>query len=74
MGWIPSLQTDYQVHVEHCYPIPDDEEEERLNDLKEVESGVRSVSSYQEKWGILPGRDGEKTIEPEPADKLKEEG
>ena len=40
----------YSVHIEHRYPIPDDEEAEREGDMREVAQGVRSRRSYIEKW------------------------
>ncbi len=43
---------DFSVHLEHLYPIPEDEETERELDLKEVTAGVRSPESYREKWGV----------------------
>ncbi len=42
------------IHIEHLYPIIEDEESERELDLREVEAGVRSAESYAEKWGITP--------------------
>ncbi len=42
------------IHIEHLYPIMEDEENERELDLREVEAGVRSSESYAEKWGIIP--------------------
>jgi len=45
-------RNDFSVHIEHLYPIPEDEEIERELDLREVETGVRSAESYREKWGI----------------------
>ncbi len=45
-------RTDFTVHIEHLYPIPEDEEVERELDLREVEAGVRSAESYREKWGV----------------------
>ncbi len=47
------LCEDFDVHIEHLYPIPEDEEAERELDLREVEAGVRSAESYREKWGII---------------------
>ncbi|MBE6754566.1 MAG: phage portal protein [Ruminococcaceae bacterium] len=41
-----------KIHVEHLYPIPEDEEAERELDLREVAAGVRSPESYREKWNI----------------------
>lgn len=47
----PPLPPDsYAVRVDHLYPIPEDEEEERAHDLQEVCAGVRSRLSYLEKW------------------------
>ena len=40
----------YTVSIDHRYPIPDDEETERLNDMSEVAQQVRSHKSYIEKW------------------------
>lgn len=45
-------RSDAVVHIEHLYPIPEDEEIERELDLREVEAGVRSAKSYREKWGV----------------------
>lgn len=42
------------IHIEHLYPIIEDEESERELDLREVEAGVRSAESYAEKWGVYP--------------------
>ena len=39
--------------------LPDDEETERVNDLKEVEAQVRSRRSYMEKWKIAADPQGE---------------
>ncbi|MBQ9993971.1 MAG: phage portal protein [Clostridia bacterium] len=44
---------DFSVHIEHLYPIMEDEEGERELDLREVSEGVRSSESYREKWNIL---------------------
>ena len=40
----------YSIHIEHLYPIFEDEDTERQLDLKEVEAGVRTPESYREKW------------------------
>jgi hypothetical protein len=40
----------FSVNVEHLYPIPDDEEDERVRDLSEVAGGARSRLSYIKKW------------------------
>jgi len=41
---------DISVHIEHLYPILEDEHSERELDLREVESGVRTIDSYRRKW------------------------
>ncbi len=41
---------DISVHIEHLYPIMADEHSERELDLREVESGVRTIDSYRRKW------------------------
>ena len=51
----------YTVHIEHRYPIPDDEEAEREGDMREVAQGVRSRRGYIEKW--QPEIDGEAELE-----------
>lgn len=43
---------DYNIHIEHLYPILEDEETERINDMAEVAGEVRSRKSYIEKWKI----------------------
>jgi len=40
----------YRVKIEHLFPIPEDEEEERDRDLTEVAQQVRSRQSYIGKW------------------------
>ena len=40
----------HTIKVEHLYPIPDDEDEERAADLTEVGAGARSKLSYIGKW------------------------
>lgn len=52
---------DFTVHIEHMYPIFEDDEQERLNDLLEVENNVRSREGYIEKWNEQP--DSQQEIE-----------
>ncbi len=40
----------FSVRIEHLYPIPDDEEDERVRDLSEVAGGARSRLAYIRKW------------------------
>lgn len=41
---------EYTVKIEHLYPITDDEEDERAQDLREVAQGARSIKNFLEKW------------------------
>jgi hypothetical protein len=41
---------EFSVRIEHLYPIPDNEEEERARDLSEVAGGARSRLGYIRKW------------------------
>ena len=50
---------DTAVHVEHLYPILEDDFDEMENDMQEVVRQVRSRKSYIEKWGIAPDADAE---------------
>lgn len=54
-------EIDYTVRVEHLYPIPDDEEDERARDLDEVSRGARSRLSYIKKWQPDADAEGELT-------------
>ncbi|MEG2624106.1 MAG: phage portal protein, partial [Clostridia bacterium] len=45
---LPEL--DCTIQIEHLYPIPEDEEDERMNDMSEVNAKVRSRVSYIDKW------------------------
>lgn len=52
---------EFTVLIEHLYPLTDDEEEERAQDLREVAQGARSIHSYLDKW--RPGDDAEEEIQ-----------
>lgn len=41
----------YQITIEHQYPLPEDENDEKQMDLSEVSNRARSVRSYLMKWG-----------------------
>ena len=43
-------EIEYSVRVVHLYPIPDEEEDERMRDLQEVSQGTRSRLTYITKW------------------------
>lgn len=50
-------EISYAIKIDHLYPIPDDEEDERAGDLSEVAGQARSRMSYIAKW--QPGADAE---------------
>lgn len=52
-------EIDYTLSIEHLYPIIDDDEEERAQDLMEVGQQARSRRSYIEKWQTDADPDGE---------------
>lgn len=51
----------YTIVIEHLYPIPDDEEDERRLDLQEVNTQTRSRDSYIEKW--QPNKDAKSELQ-----------
>lgn len=51
----------FTIHIEHLYPIADDEDEERQLDMQEVGMQVRSRASYLDKW--QPSADAEEELE-----------
>ena len=50
---------DTTVHVEHLYPILEDDFDEMANDQQEVVHQLRSRMSYMKKWGVAPDADAE---------------
>ena len=50
---------DTSVHVEHIYPILEDDFDEMANDQQEVVHQLRSRMSYMKKWGVAPDADAE---------------
>ena len=52
-------EVDYSIAIDHLYPIPEDEEDERVNDMAEVKACVRSHKSYIDKWQPDGDADGE---------------
>ena len=52
-------EVKYTVSIDHRYPIPDDEETERQNDMNEVAQQVRSHKSYIDKWQPETSSDAE---------------
>ena len=54
-----SFPEDTSVHVEHLYPILEDDFDEMANDQQEVIHQLRSRMSYMQKWGVAPDPDAE---------------
>ena len=52
-------EIEFSVKIEHLYPIPDDEEDERTRDLSEVAGGARSRLGYIRKWQPDADAEGE---------------
>lgn len=52
-------EIEYTLNIEHLYPIIDDDEDERAQDLAEVGQQARSRRSYIEKWQPDADPDGE---------------
>ena len=46
----PLVPVDYEIRVEQNTPLPEDELEERQQDLSEVETNVMSKRAYMKKW------------------------
>lgn len=55
----PELPDDYDIHIEHMYPILEDDDIEREIDMREVTAQVRSRASYIRKWNIADDADSE---------------
>lgn len=56
-GELPEFE--HTVQIEHLYPIADDEEDERINDMAEVQAQVRSRRGYITKWQPEGDAEGE---------------
>lgn len=54
-----SFPEGISVHVEHIYPILEDDFDEMANDQQEVVHQLRSRMSYMKKWGVAPDADAE---------------
>lgn len=46
----PLPSVSYEVHVEQNNPLPEDETEDKANDMAEVESSLMSRKTYMKKW------------------------
>lgn len=54
---------NYEVNVEQNYPLPEDEIEEKQNDMAEVASNVMSKKAYMKKWRNLTDQEAQEELE-----------
>ena len=54
---------DYEIHVEQNFPLPEDETEEKANDLAEVAAQTMSKKSYMKKWRGLTDQEVQEELE-----------
>lgn len=59
-GQTDAPELKHTISIEHLYPLTGDEEDERINDMTEVQAQVRSRRGYIEKW--QPDSDAESEI------------
>ena len=59
----PLVPVDYEIKIEGNTPLPEDELEERQQDLAEVESDVMSRRSYMKKWRGLTDDEAQEELE-----------
>lgn len=52
----------YEIHVENKYPLPEDETEEKQNDLSEVSEMTMSKKSYMKKWRGLTDQEADEEL------------
>ncbi len=58
-GKLKTAEFAHAINIEHLYAIADDDEDERLNDITEVNAQVRSKRGYIAKWQPDADADGE---------------
>ena len=54
---------DYEIRVEQNLPLPEDETEEKANDLAEVAAQTMSKKSYMKKWRGLTDQEVQEELE-----------
>ena len=59
----PLVSISYEVHVEANNPLPEDETEDKANDMAEVESNLMSRKSYMKKWRGLTDDEVQQELE-----------
>lgn len=58
-----TLEGEYELDVENNYPIPEDQAEEKANDLAEVHAQTMSKKSYMKKWRGLTDNQADEELE-----------
>lgn len=53
----------YEVSIEQNYPLPEDETEEKQNDLAEVAAQTMSKKAYMKKWRGLTDKEADEELE-----------
>lgn len=53
----------YEVNIEQNYPLPEDETEEKQNDLSEVAANTMSKKAYMKKWRGLTDKEADEELE-----------
>lgn len=53
----------YEVKIEQNYPLPEDETEEKQNDLAEVAANTMSKKAYMKKWRGLTDKEADEELE-----------
>lgn len=59
----PLVPVDYEIRIEQNTPLPEDELEERQQDLSEVETNVMSKRAYMKKWRGLTDDEAQEELE-----------
>ena len=59
----PLVPVDYEIKVEQNTPLPEDELEERQQDLSEVDTNVMSKRAYMKKWRGLTDDEAQEELE-----------
>ena len=59
----PLVPVDYEIRIEQNTPLPEDELEERQQDLSEVETNVMSKRAYMKKWRGLTDDEAQDELE-----------
>ena len=56
------IPEDLRIEVHNVYPLLEDEQEEKMLDMQEVTTKVRSIKSYLKKWGHLEDKQAQDEI------------